>query len=96
MSQQLSASSLQLDTRVIAWSGKLSLIPTLDLRRQRANLPALNLSTARYSLSALIKAPRWIPGTDFLIRFTSNHVSPTGQPDRDRADLVISWNFKRF
>jgi hypothetical protein len=94
--QEVSASSLQLDTRVNVWGDKLSLTPTFDLRRQRGSLPVLSLSTARFSLSALIKVPRWIPGTDFLIHFTSNHVGSAGRPDWNRADLVMRWNFKRF
>ena len=93
---EVSASSLQLDTRVNVWSDKLSLTPTFDSRRQHGSLRALGLATARFSLSAVIKVPRRIPGTDFLIIFSSNHVRSAGQPDWNRADLVMRWNFKRF
>jgi hypothetical protein len=67
-----------------------------DWLHQHGSLPVSSLSTARFSLSALVKIPRWIPGTDFLIHFTSNHVRSTGRPDWNRADLVMRWNIKRF
>lgn len=96
LAQKLMVSSLQMDTRVLLWKEKVSLTPTLDVRRQAGTIPAQRQTSARMALSALLKLPRWIPGTDLLLNFASNHVRSAGRPDWNRMDLTMHWNFKRF
>lgn len=96
IAQRLSVSSLQFDTRFSLWGSKLSLAPAVDLRRQGGSSPAFDMSAARITLSATIKIPRRIPGTDLLINFASNHVSSMGRPDLNHAELTLRWNFKRM
>ena len=94
--QHVDVSSLQLDTRINLWGEKLSLTPTFDIRRQGGSLPALGQTAARLGLSVQIKVPRWIPGSDFVVHCTANHIRTAGSPDWSRADLTMHWNFKRF
>jgi hypothetical protein len=96
IAQRLSVSSLQFDTRFSLWGSKLSLAPAVDLRRQGGSSPAFDMSAARITLSATIKMPRRVPGTDLLINFASNHVSSMGHPDLNHAELTLRWNFKRM
>lgn len=96
IAQWISSTSLQFDTRVCVWGNKLSLAPALHLRRQHGSSPAFGVSAARVILSALIKIPRRIPGTDLLISFTSNHISSVGRPGWNHAELTMRWNFKRL
>ncbi len=80
--QEVAVSSLRLDTRVNMWGEKLSLAPALDIRRQGGSLPALGRTAARLGLSAQIKVPRWIPGTDF-----ARSISPLTTSDRQDARI---------
>jgi hypothetical protein len=93
--QRLSTSGLQLDTRIPLWTGKLSLMPVLDFRKQGGNSPALQLSAVRFAVAAQIKLPRRFPGTDLLINLGSQHLQSAGRPGQDGRELSLHWNFKR-
>jgi len=94
--QVVSTSSLQFDTRMNVRGDKLSLAPAFDLRRQEGSSPALGLTAARILLCTMVKLPRRIPGTDFLINFAFNHVSSSGYASWNHAELTMRWSFKRF
>jgi hypothetical protein len=96
LSQKASYSSLQMDTRLGVWKDRLSLSPALDLQRQRGTLPAQRQLSARAALSAAVRLPRRIPGSDLLISLASNHTRSAGRPDWNHIDLAVRWNFKRF
>jgi len=94
ISQLVSVSSLQFDTRINLRQNRLSLAPVLDMRKQGGSLPALDRAGIRIALSALIKMPRRIPGTDLLINWASIHTRSTGRPDQDSTELIVRWNFR--
>ena len=94
--QRLSTSGLQLDTRIHLWTGKLSLMPLLDFRRQGGNSPALQLSAVRFAVAAQIKLPRRFPGTDLLINLGSQQLKYVGRPGQGGKELSLHWNFKRM
>jgi hypothetical protein len=94
ISQLVSVSSLQFDTRISLRQNRLSLAPVLDMRRQGGSLPAFDQAGIRIALSALIKMPRYLPGTDLLIDLASIHARSTGRPDQDSTELIVRWNFR--
>jgi hypothetical protein len=94
--QELDVSSLRLDTRITMWGDQLTLAPALDIRRQGGSTAAFSQSAARLGLSAQIRVPHRIPGTDLVVNFAANRVQSKGQPDWKHVDLTIRWNFKRF
>lgn len=94
--QAISSTSLQFDTCVNLWEGKLSLAPLLDLRRQEGSSIAFHLSTVRVLLNTVIKLPHYVPGTDLFINFASSHASSVGRPNLNRTELTVRWNLKRM
>lgn len=94
VSQSVSVSSLHFDTRISLGKNRLSLAPVLDMRRQGGSLPALDQAGVRIALSALIKMPRHLPGTDLLVDLVSIHTRSTGRPDHDSTGLIVHWNFR--
>jgi hypothetical protein len=94
ISQLVKGSGLRFDTRFNLWTGRLSLAPVVDFRSQDGNNPALSRSSIRAILTAGIKLPRYIPGSDLLMNFSSNHVSLPGRPFQNGAELSMRWSFK--
>ncbi len=96
VSQRVSTSGLQFDTRGSLWEGRVSLAPALNLRRQAGSTPALSLSIFRFQIAAAIKLPRCAPGTELLLNFASIHSFAAGDPPKTRNAWTMRWIFKSF
>jgi hypothetical protein len=96
LSQRLSSNILQFDTRFALFTGRLSLAPSLDLRRQNGNLPIFDVTAARITLATQIQMPRRIPGTDLSIYFGSNSIYTAGHSVSNRTEFTVRWNFRRM
>ena len=93
--QTISSSALQLDTRLSLWTGRLSLSPIADFRRQGGSSPELNVNAIRFMLSAVLQLPRRFPGTDLQVNFGSHHLYTPGHQGQNGAEFSMRWNFKR-
>lgn len=96
ISQRLAAKSLQLDTRVNLLKDAVSLSPALELRRQSGNSSMLDVQAARFTLSAQIRMPRCVPGTDLSVYFATNRIQTAGRLVSTRTEFTMRWILKRM
>jgi len=95
-SQLLFTQTLQCNTRLSFLADALAFVPAVDYRHQQDNLGKVNFSLVNFVLSAIVKLPRYVPGTEVLLTFSSHHLSALGQQQQNSAGFVLQWNFKRL
>jgi hypothetical protein len=95
-SEVLGSEILQINTRLSWLKDRLALVPAVDYREHRASGGGVSSEFLNLVMTSLIKLPRYVPGTELLVTFSSQHTSAIGQPEQNLARLRIQWNFKRF
>jgi hypothetical protein len=95
-SQLVSSETLQINTRLAFLADRLALLPAVDYRHHRDSRGTLDSSLLNFVLSTIVKLPRYVPGTELLINFSSHRLTAMGTPDRSSAGLTLHWNFKRL
>jgi hypothetical protein len=93
-SQLLSSEILQLNTRLAFLEEKLAVLPAMDYRHQADSRGTLDSSLLNLVISAIVKIPRYLPGTEVLLSFNSHRFTAMGTRDRHSAGLTIQWNLK--
>jgi hypothetical protein len=93
-SQLLSSETLQFNTRLAFMEEKLAVLPAMDYRHQGDSRGTLDSSLLNIVISAVVKIPRYLPGTELLLHFSSHRLTAMGTPDRHSAGLTIQWNLK--
>jgi hypothetical protein len=93
---QVLARSMRLSTQLFAWQGKLALTPVWSYQTQRQRSGAGLKSALGFVLSAQIKLPRQVPGTDLLLSFAALHSDFLPVPARNCTNFVMRWNFRSW
>ena len=86
---------LQINTRLSWLKDRFALVPALDYREQRASAGGVPSEFFNLVMTSLIKLPRYVPGTELLVTFSSLRASAIGQPEQNLARVKVQWKFKR-
>ena len=86
---------LQINTRLSWLKDRFALVPALDYREQRASAGGVPSEFLNLVMTSLIKLPRYVPGTELLVTFSSLRASAIGQPEQNLARVKVQWKFKR-